>query len=152
MGNATKIQWCDSTVNPVDGCSGCELWTKGRRICYAGFLHERFAGNPDFSAVFDFPTLFPGRMKKAARWRDLAGRPRLDKPWLDGCQRLIFVSDMGDALSEGTAISEDNQPLPDGVPFRNVRTVCCDDQTKGTVAQAGIHRDNTGPLLPGDSD
>ena len=23
---STKIQWCDSTVNPVMGCDGCELW------------------------------------------------------------------------------------------------------------------------------
>ena len=23
---STKIQWCDSTVNPVMGCNGCELW------------------------------------------------------------------------------------------------------------------------------
>ena len=22
----TKIQWCHSTVNPVMGCDGCELW------------------------------------------------------------------------------------------------------------------------------
>jgi protein gp37 len=22
----TKIQWADSTVNPVMGCDGCELW------------------------------------------------------------------------------------------------------------------------------
>jgi hypothetical protein len=22
----TKIQWCDSTINPVMGCDGCELW------------------------------------------------------------------------------------------------------------------------------
>ncbi|HEV2211076.1 MAG TPA: hypothetical protein VG167_20075 [Verrucomicrobiae bacterium] len=23
---STKIQWCHSTVNPVMGCDGCELW------------------------------------------------------------------------------------------------------------------------------
>ena len=22
----TNIQWCHSTVNPVMGCDGCELW------------------------------------------------------------------------------------------------------------------------------
>ena len=26
MARHTKIQWCDSTVNPVMGCAGCELW------------------------------------------------------------------------------------------------------------------------------
>ena len=26
MSIKTKIQWCDSTVNPTMGCDGCELW------------------------------------------------------------------------------------------------------------------------------
>ena len=26
MSVKTKIQWCDSTVNPTMGCDGCELW------------------------------------------------------------------------------------------------------------------------------
>lgn len=26
MADKTKIQWCDSTVNPVMGCGGCPLW------------------------------------------------------------------------------------------------------------------------------
>lgn len=26
MSNTTKIQWCDSTVNPLMGCGGCELF------------------------------------------------------------------------------------------------------------------------------
>jgi protein gp37 len=38
-------------------------------------------------------------MVEAARWLDLAGEPRKDKPWLDGLPRLVFVSDMSDALS-----------------------------------------------------
>ncbi len=38
----TSIQWCDSTENPVAGCSGCELWTGTEKPCYAGFLHKRF--------------------------------------------------------------------------------------------------------------
>jgi len=38
-------------------------------------------------------------MAAAARWRDLAGSCREDKPWLDGLPRIIFVSDMSDALS-----------------------------------------------------
>ena len=28
----TKIQWCDSTVNPVMGCEGCELWPTSRSV------------------------------------------------------------------------------------------------------------------------
>lgn len=103
MSANTPIQWCDSTVNPVMGCDGCELWTpdpKGRRTCYAGVLHKMRGGNPGYAPTFLEPTEFAGRMAKAARWSDLAGKPRLDKPWLDGQRRKIFVSDMGDALSE----------------------------------------------------
>ena len=38
MGNKTKIDWCDSTWNPVTGClHGCEY-------CYARRIAERFGG------------------------------------------------------------------------------------------------------------
>ena len=38
MGNKTKIDWCDSTWNPVTGClHGCEY-------CYARKISERFGG------------------------------------------------------------------------------------------------------------
>ena len=45
----TPIEWCDSAVNPVMGCDGCELWQpdKGIRHCYAGTIHQVRAGNPD---------------------------------------------------------------------------------------------------------
>jgi len=103
MGEKTNIEWCDSTVNPTTGCDGCELWN-GRdiRICYAGNLHEgRLAKSipklyaPDFREV----RLAPGRMMKAARWPDLRGQERPDKPWLNGLPRMIFVGDMGDFMS-----------------------------------------------------
>jgi protein gp37 len=38
-------------------------------------------------------------MAEAARWADLTATVRKDKPWLNGLPRLIFVSDMSDALS-----------------------------------------------------
>jgi protein gp37 len=94
----TNIQWCDSTVNPVAGCAGCELWTASAKRCYAGFLHTRFPTNPGFSPEFLKPKLFLGRMADAAAWPDLIGTRRPEKPWLDSLPRLIFVSDMGDAL------------------------------------------------------
>src|SRR5437667_10775831 len=28
----TEIQWCHSTVNPVMGCDGCELWPKNAQF------------------------------------------------------------------------------------------------------------------------
>lgn len=84
------------------GCDGCELWnTKtGVRICYAGTLHARFGGaTTGYAPSFEQVTTFPGRMAEAAHWRDLCGTARKDKPWLNGLPRLIFISDMSDALS-----------------------------------------------------
>jgi protein gp37 len=40
-------------------------------------------------------------MAAAARWSDLTGTDRPDKPWLNGHPRMVFISDMGDALSRG---------------------------------------------------
>src|SRR5262245_44118014 len=102
MSIATKIQWCDSTCNPTMGCEGCELWNPktGERSCYAGVLHHRYGGvSKGYSPTFEQVTYWPGRMASAAKWRDLTGATRSDKPGLDGLPRLVFVSDMSDALS-----------------------------------------------------
>lgn len=95
------IQWPDSTVNPTMGCNGCVLWNKDKKICYAGNETETFgAHRKGYPAKFEQVTPYPGRMAKAARWRDLTGLSRPTKPWLNGMPRLIFVSDMGDSLSK----------------------------------------------------
>src|SRR5687767_9401374 len=100
MSRETKIQWCDSTCNPTMGCEGCELWNKQRKTCYAGILHTRFGGvTPGYAPTFEQITEFPGRMAEAARWSDLTGTSRKEKPWLNGIPRTIFVSDMSDSLS-----------------------------------------------------
>lgn len=98
----TPIEWCDSAVNPVMGCDGCELWDPSHDvfICYAGQIHRTRAGRPGYADEFLVPKTFAGRMAAAARWRDLRGTARPDKPWLDGMPRIVFISDMGDALSE----------------------------------------------------
>ena len=113
MGRETKIQWCDSTVNPVAGCDGCELWKprpEGQRgdrsvrggTCYAGNLHTRFqGGSKAYALPFEVVEEKPGRMCSAASWADLRGVARPSKPWIpDESPRLIFISDMGDALSD----------------------------------------------------
>jgi protein gp37 len=101
MSIKTKIQWCDSTVNPTMGCDGCEIWSPKQKTCYAGLLHTRFGGvTPGYAPTFSEVTLFPGRMAEAAGWSDLSGTRRKDKPWLGSMPRLIFVSDMSDALSK----------------------------------------------------
>jgi protein gp37 len=100
MGQATRIQWCDSTVNPTGGCDGCELRNRNTNICYAGRINDRFEGTQAYPTPFEKVILWPGRVAKAAAWSDLTGKARPDKPWLDGLPRLIFVSDMSDALSK----------------------------------------------------
>jgi hypothetical protein len=173
MATHTKIQWADTTVNPVAGCDGCELYPTTRSIireidnvlgaclyadglnedlrneilaqgpsqirrnrkewarrisdaansgdpdftdlapdleraisslfrCYAGNLTAFFNANgthPGYPRTFEEPTMFPGRMAQVAKLASLAGNPRPDKIWLNSHPRLIFVSDMGDALS-----------------------------------------------------
>ena len=50
----TKIEWCDSTVNPVIGCTfGCEF-------CYAKRINNRFHYIEDFSK----PRFFPERLEQ----------------------------------------------------------------------------------------
>lgn len=196
MAKSTKIQWCDSTVNPIAGCGGCELypapaeittvidgaiqkagykWTSGETfrlidemiaeawdklpkalqrpeegflrkvtstsiyhgrkvlqkrvaqmldagagkipldvieskiVCYAAKSHinrgrnifEPYRESGDgYAPMFEIPTQFPGRMAEAADWKSLVCTDRPKKPWLNGLPRLIFVSDMGDALSQ----------------------------------------------------
>ncbi|NMB98129.1 MAG: DUF5131 family protein [Clostridiaceae bacterium] len=52
--NKTKIEWCDSTLNPVVGCTyGCEY-------CYARKMNNRFKWIEDFSK----PQFFPERLEQ----------------------------------------------------------------------------------------
>jgi len=196
MSLSTKIQWCDTTINPLMGCLGCELfpkpkvvleaidrllieeqvkgWSSGRarqlykrllevawqqlidaigepgpghkntltltniwhlrerfeqrvaaehgtvagelarRVverrmkCYAAKLHlnkgysivnPTRTPNPGYAPTFEQITRFEGRTRKAAKLPDLFGKERPKEPWLNGLPRLIFLSDMGDALS-----------------------------------------------------
>ena len=165
----TTIQWCHSTVNPVMGCDGCELWPGKEKIvadlataiiasggarsvtniqksiskligdletsqiytnrvqlaeelgttfrlgkasraglvdvirrsckCYAGLLGTLRGWHKGHADQFEKPELFPGRMAEAARWKSPAPDELNAKPWLRGAPRMIFISDMGDALS-----------------------------------------------------
>jgi len=167
----TNIQWCHSTVNPVMGCDGCELWPaagpmlqnlknvilnspnpppreavakaigdarenfpltsrlhasrnavaaglanrlnltppvrdqltaaiRSQCKCYAGLLGTMRPGHPGYAGNFEKPELFPGRMAAAARWVPPSADEHAAKPWLTAARRMIFVSDMGDALSQ----------------------------------------------------
>lgn len=188
MSNITSIQWADTTVNPIMGCGGCELFPSPRKVlaaideavaksgtridsraiyrrlvndvygmirkpksghknvvnttniwhlrkqflkwlktehgqnaeaaadnairqaitCYAATLHlnkgikllkPKYNGKSGYAPIFESVTQFEGRAAKAARLRDLLGRSNPATPWKKRMPRLIFVSDMGDALS-----------------------------------------------------
>jgi protein gp37 len=102
MGQATTIEWCDSTLNLQMGCDGCELWNRKAGVlrCYAGQLHERWGNKAGWPDSFDKPKLFTGRLEPALRWPDLTGKERPEKPWLNGMPRLIFLDDLGDTFTE----------------------------------------------------
>lgn len=76
MGTKTKIDWCDSTWNPVTGClHGCEY-------CYARKIAERFAGWNSLENR--------GTVKGTTFWRQ------------DGaCEPLFDVSDMQAKTQKG---------------------------------------------------
>ena len=125
MSDKTQIQWADSTCNPIMGCDGCELWNSDRKSCYAGGQHEMYSSvrvgySPDFKQI----TCWPGRMAAAARLPSLTGLRHNEKPWLDGLPRMIFVSDMGDALCGSVPFDWLRMEVIDTVVSRDGRRHC----------------------------
>lgn len=103
MSKETHIQYADSTGNLQMGCDGCELWNRKTNVrrCYAGVMTDRYAGRKGWPVDFEQPTIFPERFAKITRWKDLTGTDRPDKPWLNGCSRVVFLNDMGDTFTDG---------------------------------------------------
>lgn len=200
MSDTTKIQWCDSTVNPIMGCHGCELFPQpgavikaianamkdagaqvsdnkvketykkliddvfrysvyphpahkqqvtttniwhlrerflnevktqyGKKAsgaaksairkevtCYAAIQHLNKGANildreglrdkreeprqvkKGYAPVFEQITYFEDRAVSMAKQKDLLGQYNKETPWKHRLPRMIFVSDMGDALS-----------------------------------------------------
>jgi protein gp37 len=188
MSEITEIQWADSTVNPIMGCGGCELFPPPGEVltaideavadagtnissraifkslvndrfskienpgpefknvvnttniwhlrepfaavvqsdhgqdagkaaelairkaitCYAAKLHLNKGvsivnptriPNKGYAPIFESVTQFAGRVAKTAKLPDLLGRVDAEMPWKQGLPRLVFLSDMGDALS-----------------------------------------------------
>ena len=77
MAENTKIEWADSSWNPVAGCThvspGCDN-------CYADRIATRFAGSPNYPNGFEV-TLHPNRLNLPRKW---------SKP------KRIFVCSMAD--------------------------------------------------------
>jgi protein gp37 len=74
--------------------------------CYAGVLTTARAGfSSGYPDHFEHPTLYPGRMEKMARCVGVKQK-HADKVWLKGMPFMIFVSDMGDALSKSISFTD----------------------------------------------
>jgi len=61
--------------------------------------------NRGYALAFGVVTRFSGIVREMAKMPDLRGTCDPTKPWLDGCARLIFVSDMGDAFSRDSDLA-----------------------------------------------
>ena len=112
MGKKTKIDWCDSSWNPVTGClHGCEY-------CYARRIAERF-GSHQMPIFRDYPILHePVRCTDTYEYMRIAGisagkiqpypfdftptfhRYKLDEPQKWTKPRTIFVCSMADLFGE----------------------------------------------------
>lgn len=79
--------------------------------CFAGMLGAIHAGRQGYANTFTQPKLFSGRMAEAAQWGPPTEVEVADKPWLRGLPRLIFISDMGDALSARIAFEHLDQEI-----------------------------------------
>ena len=79
MGEISKIEWTDSTWNPVTGCNKI---SPGCKYCYAEVIAERYRGIPQhaYEQGFDL-RLWPQRLELPLKWK---------KP------KRIFVNSMSD--------------------------------------------------------
>jgi protein gp37 len=110
---ADKIQTTFDTTNGV--WSEIVDCIRRRAKCYAGLLGTIRAGHKGYADQFEHPKLYPTRMTAAAQWSAPTLNEMATKPWLEGCPRLIFISDMGDALSQTVSFSFLRQEIVDNV-------------------------------------
>lgn len=83
MSASSKIEWTDSTWNPVRGCTKV---SPGCKHCYAETIAERFRGVKDHPFEFGFDLrLVPEKLGDPIRW---------------GTPRRIFVNSMSDLFHE----------------------------------------------------
>lgn len=84
MSASSKIEWTDSTWNPVRGCTKI---SPGCKHCYAEAFAERFRGvkGHPYEQGFDLK-LVPEKLEEPIRWK---------KP------RMVFVNSMSDLFQDG---------------------------------------------------
>ena len=93
--NKTKIEWCDSTWNPVTGClHGCEY-------CYASKIANRFGCGMNVPHVLGEPIKSNGRVQSyPLGFTPTFHRYRLDEPQKWKKPRTIFVCSMADLFGD----------------------------------------------------
>ena len=63
---ATKIEWCDETVNPITGCTQI---SPGCKNCYAKKIAESFRGKPGYDSKNPFKVQFhEDKLKIPLKW------------------------------------------------------------------------------------
>ena len=100
MGSKTKLDWCDSTWNPVTGCMhGCEY-------CYARRIAERFGTHNKYERPYEPVLDVPIRRVRTEAepypygFMPTFHRYRLDEPQKWKKPRTIFVCSMADLFGE----------------------------------------------------
>lgn len=100
MGKKTKIDWCDSTWNPVTGClNGCEY-------CYARRIAERFGTHNKYERPYEPVLDVPIRRVRTEAepypygFMPTFHRYRLDEPRRWTKPRNIFVCSMADLFGD----------------------------------------------------
>ena len=81
----TKIEWTDTTWNPV---VGCHKISAGCKYCYAESMHKRHLGNdtqPKYSKPFDQVVTWEDELKTPYEWNEV---------------RRVFVCSMSDLFNK----------------------------------------------------
>jgi len=142
--SATKIEWCDYTINPVVGCSkispGCDN-------CYAERFAARHAKNPNPKIA----TKYAGVVDAAGKWTGKCSRLDLtpfhklpQKRPLQG-QKRVFVGSVTDLFHRGNSF-EDLRHIWKQMVFLSQYTFCL--LTKRPDRMYAFCEDNANPPLP----
>lgn len=96
MPDRTKIEWCDTTWNPI---AGCRHVSEGCRNCYAEAIAARFSADPAFAGTAAFVDTAEGRR---ARWtgRVVVREHLMTAPLHWRKPRRIFVNSVSDLFHD----------------------------------------------------
>lgn len=137
--NKTKIDWCDSTWNPVTGClHGCEY-------CYARGIAERFGGKQKYANTFEEDKQIIGADGKALAYPHSFSptllRYRLND-YISKQGRNIFVCSMADLFGDWVPDSWIGEVFKacDKAPQHNYLFLTKNPQRYVELAEKGILR------------